>query len=394
MALRAFLTSPDVVEARIVKQGRVLAKVSNGSLKGEGFMVTAALASIGPDARLEFFFSTAQISRQIRTVTTRILFLVGVVLAAGIFGAYALSLRVIRRLERTADVAGAIARGDYSQRLVEDGPAEFAAVSGSFNAMVDALAASRQELLHANASLETRVRERTRELVEAQDELVEAERLGTVGEMSAQLAHDLRNPLAALAVNTELIGDELSGCACAGRVAGLLQATQRSIARADVALADYLGFAGLAQVQPLPRDLNGLLRAEAGALAEWLRSRRVVTVFDLAESLPPVAVDERRFRLAIRCLVRHAADAMRDGGTLTLSTARHEASLQLRIRDTGDPIGDDIQKDLFKLFCGLRPNSGGPGLRLAREVLQIHGGTLDLERTDAGGSTFLAILPV
>lgn len=405
--INAFLTSPDVLEARVVQGSKALASVWRPP--GEpfvdttatpdfretmhGFVVTVPLRGIQPASHLEFAFSFDSLKARVAGVTTQVFVLVSLALLSGLLAAYMLSLTLIHRVERIVNVTTTIARGDLSPRLAEEGPAELATLSRSLNAMVDALARSQSELREANASLERRVEERTRQLVHAQEQLVEAERLITVGDMSAQLAHDVRNPLATLAVNVELMGDEVSGCACADRVVRHIEAIHRSLARTNLALGEYLEFAGLARVRLEPADLNETLRAEIDSLADWLSGKSVVTRLELAPGLPEVRLEPRRFRLAIRSLVRHAIDAMSDGGTLTVASSLSESGIEVRISDTGAPIREEVRRDLFKLFHGLRPNSTGPGLRLAREILRIHEGSLDLERTGDTGSTFLAVLP-
>lgn len=373
--LNAFLTTPDVLEARVVQGSKMLATVWRppGEPHREstatpdvretlhGFMVTVPLRGIEPPTYLEFGFSTSSLRDQVAGVTARVLTLLSLALLAGLLAAYLVSLTIIRRVERIVAVTTAIAHRDLSPRLPEDGPTELATLSIAVNAMVD---------------------------------VVEAERVDTVGDMSTQLAHDMRNPLATLAVNLELLGDEVTGCVCGERVERHVQAIHRSLSRTNVALEEYLEFAGLSRVKLSPGDVNATLRAELASLADWLANKRIETRFELAPDLPDARLEPRRFRIAVRSLVRHAVDAMPAGGTLTLRTALGEGGVELRVSNTGAPIKDEIRQDLFKLFCGLRPNSTGPGLRLAREILKNHDGALDLEHTGDGGSTFLAVIPV
>lgn len=401
--LRSFLTSPDIVQARIVQRGVVLAAVTAGvdeapatvpalAEEGEQLLITTPLGTL--DARLEFEFRTTELALQVSSALRRALTLGAAVLAAGLWLAYALSLRSIRQLEHVATVASAIAQGDTSQRLAAGGPDELVRVSESFNAMVDAVEASGRALLETNASLERRVDERTRELVQAQKQLVETERLATVGAMSAQLAHDLRNPLAVVTVNAELIEDEIMCCSCGARARDLVHGIQRSIARADQALAEYLEFARLSRMRAEPADVNELLAAETRAVAAWLESRGVALRLEPGIGVPAAPLDGPRFRMAIRCVMRHAVDAMPGGGALTIATESDAGAVWVRISDTGAPIGEETRKELFLLFHGPRPNSGGPGLRLAREIIRGHGGEVALERSDASGSTFSIRLPV
>src|SRR5713226_7291310 len=170
----------------------------------------------------------------------------------------------------------------------------------------------------------------------AQDELVVAERMATVGRLSLKVAHEVRNPIAAIGLNAELV--------------------------------EF--------IRPLATRQDAVLE----------------TTTD--QALPPMAIDRTLLRQAVLNLVKNGLEALGGKGRLTVSTCRVDDHAEIAIIDTGPGIKPEVAKRLFEQFFTTKPQGTGLGLYIARQIIEEHGGTLRWESTPGQGTAFTASLPI
>ncbi len=275
--------------------------------------------------------------------------------------------------------------------------------------------AARSEAERLNADLQ-RNQERLGKAYEAlqaaQERMVQAERLAVIGQMSAKVSHEVRNPLSSISLNTELLEDELEGLPAARRAeaARLVTAIRSQVEVLSAVTEEYLRFArlpkpklGLAPVPPVIGELADFVREE-------LRSRKVDLVVKIADGLPAILLDAGQIRQALLNLVRNAAEAMSDGGTITLRAAAEqnadgseqgaETSRQpqpaicIEVRDTGPGVPAETADRIFEPFFTSKAGGTGLGLAIARQIALDHGGTLTCENPSGGGAIFRLTLPI
>ena len=274
----------------------------------------------------------------------------------------------LRPLRRLRDGARRIAAGDYASRISERGPAEVRELAREFNSMGRA------------------VEERERELVRS-------ERLAAVGKMVRVVVHEVRNPLSAIGLNTELLEDELPADATEARA--LCHAIHREVDRLTAVTEDYLAFAKLPKPKLGHEPVNTMVNALAAFVREDLAARNVILETQLAPGDPIANVDGAQIRQCLINLVRNATDAVaaKGEGKVTLRTRATGKRIEIDVADTGIGIASDALPKLFDPFFSTKEGGNGLGLALTQQIIRDHGGDLRVDSTVGTGTTFTVSVP-
>lgn len=230
----------------------------------------------------------------------------------------------------------------------------------------------------------------------AQAELLVAERMATVGRLSLKVAHEVRNPIAAIELNAELVGDLVKerGGADMEEAATLVTAIREQVSALDALTEEYLAFARF----PRPQYDEDSVNEMVAALVEFVRpvAARQGSAVEATtdQAVPPMAIDRTLLRQAILNLVKNGLEALGRGGNLTVGTRRVDDQVEIAIRDTGPGIAPDVGKRLFEQFFTTKPQGTGLGLYISRQIIEEHGGTLRWESAPGAGTTFTASLPI
>jgi two-component system, NtrC family, sensor kinase len=283
-------------------------------------------------------------------------------------GAALVSQRLLSPIQRLTEGVKAVAAGDLSRKVEVRRADEIGLLAREFNAMA--------------ASLD---RQRT--------ELRRAERLAAVGRISAQITHEIRNPLNAIGLNAELLAEEIASLPAPGEARQLVAAITREVDRLNGVAEHYLRFARLPRPLREPQDLDELLGGLLDFLAPELAAGGVAVQRDLSGRLTPIRGDEGQLRGAFLNLLRNAREAMPGGGSVTVQTRPIEGGVEARICDTGGgiPPGDLIR--IFEPFYSTKERGTGLGLAFTQQVVEEHGGTIQCESALGRGTTFTLRLP-
>ncbi|MBE2202367.1 MAG: GAF domain-containing protein [Anaerolinea sp.] len=240
------------------------------------------------------------------------------------------------------------------------------------------------------AELEQRVAERTRQLEEKQAQIIRAEKLAAVGRLAASVAHEINNPLQAIALNLQLVADETLSMGGQRRLA----VVQQEFDRIAGIVGRLLDFQRPQQAEW--QSVNILTALEyVFMLAEKQVQRFGVTVVKrLPAALPAVWSAENQLKQVFLNLMLNAAEAMPEGGVLTVTACHEGAYLQLDFADTGPGIPPALLAHLFEPFFTTKAAGSGLGLAVSHEIVANHGGSLTVRSTPGQGATFTVALPV
>ena len=245
------------------------------------------------------------------------------------------------------------------------------------------------------AALRTEMEERKR-LEQAN---LQAERLGVVGSMAAQVAHEIRNPLGSISLNLDLIGDEVHAFAnssggSTGECEVLLREMRSQVLRIRQVLHEYLRFARMPKSERTAISLAGFLEEKLKFVQPLLDQKHVELKSKFDSNLPPVFVDAEQLWEAILNLISNALDAMPDGGNLTVSTQKHGAEALVTISDNGHGMTEEEAERLFAPFFTTKSDGTGLGLAYTQRIVTEHGGKINCATASGKGSTFSIQLPL
>ena len=303
-----------------------------------------------------------------------------------VVGFLLLSRTVVRPLEVLGRATERVAEGDLAGHVEEAGPGELGRLARSFNRMVDRIRVGRDQLQHRVLELaESHAR-----LESAQDEVVRSERLATVGQLAAGVAHEVGNPLSAVMGLVELLDDDLDDADRHDTVRRI----QAELARIDRTIRELLDYARLRSNPSARVVVTQPLETAIRLLSHHLRGRQVKVEVTMPERSLMVGVHEDQLVQVLLNLLLNAADAMQGQGVVKLDVVSAEAGwVDLVIRDHGPGIPESILPRIFDPFFTTKSPGVGTGLGLAicERVVAGYGGHLKVESTSSGVTVTLRV---
>jgi len=276
--------------------------------------------------------------------------------------------RVLAPLSAVTARAKAVARGDLTPHEVVATNDEIGELATTFEGMVAAIQRARAEL-------------------------VQAERLATIGKMAAHVTHEIRNPLSSIGLNVELLEEEVAATGEKEPMA-LVAAIKSEVDRLSRIAEQYLSVAR----RPRPRlereRVDDLVRELYAFIKPELDRAGVTARLEVDDDLPEVDLDESQLRQALLNLIRNAREAMPKGGEIVVSVARRGDTVEIRVDDGGGGVPEDLRASIFDPFFTTKQRGTGLGLAVTREIVEAHRGTIHCEPRAEGGTRFRIVLPV
>ena len=240
---------------------------------------------------------------------------------------------------------------------------------------------------------------RVEDLVDADTEeevFRNTERLISLGELSARVAHEIRNPLTGVRTTVQFVASKLRA---GDSRRDDLQDVLKELDRIEQIITDLLLFARPQAGRPVPTDLREVVEKVLDNLARRLEDASIEVARDLDEGLPPVPVDPDMAQQVVLNLAINAIQAMPEGGTLRVTlglrrTRYKKAYLDVVVADSGTGIPDDVKEKMFDPFFTTRSMGTGLGLSISLQIAREHGGNLTARNLAQGGAAFRFSLPV
>ncbi len=292
-----------------------------------------------------------------------------------------------------------IARGDLGHHITVRSQDEAGELAESFNDMSSRLQVAQAEITAWAHTLEERVDEKTRELKQAHQRMLHVEKMATIGKMAAVVAHEINNPLSGILTYSRLvkrwIEKTIEPSPKQEEMRGSLDLIAGESKRCGELVKNLLSFSRVSPMNLAWCDLNQVIDRCVRLVQHKLDMAGIQLNLDLAADLPPAHCDPAQIEQVVLAMVINAIDALPQEGNLWISTRAVGESMELIIRDDGVGISDEHLAHIFEPFYTTKEVGGsGLGLAISQNIVERHGGTIDVKSAVGQGTTFRIVLPI
>jgi signal transduction histidine kinase len=284
-------------------------------------------------------------------------------LAGGLLGSWLISRSLARPINELTGAMAVVGAGQLDHPITPRSRDEIGELAGAFGRMTDNLRQSRAAL-------------------------VQSEKLASIGEMAAAVAHGLRNPLASLRAAAQLVRHHPEAPSSREHLDAIIE----EVDRLDRRISHLLSFSRPAPFHPLQENVSRLVEGLLPAFSQPLRERGVELLLDLPGGLPEVRVDPMQLEQALVEIVSNALDAMPSGGRLRIAASADNPGagyVTVEVADTGPGIPDHVLPSVCEPFFTTRHEGTGLGLAIAKRYVEQNGGRLEI--TSRPGATSVRV---
>jgi signal transduction histidine kinase len=310
-------------------------------------------------------------------------------LLCGLLAAWLIWRGLARPMNELRQAMAAVGEGRLEHPIAANARDEIGDLARAFSQMTSKLRQSQADLRRLNTELEGKIDQ----LERTQAQLVQSEKLASIGEMAAAVAHGLRNPLASLRASAQLALRHPDSPTSKESLGTIIE----QVDRLDRRIAHLLSFSRPARFQPVRQPVAHLVDRVHAALGELLRERRVEFVVDLPTDLPDLVVDPMNVEQALLEIASNSIQAMPDGGrfrvTAQPSAEDGQRGVALELSDTGPGIPADVLPAVCEPFFTTREEGTGLGLAVAKRFVEQNRGHLTISSRTGEGTTVRVWLP-
>jgi signal transduction histidine kinase len=302
-------------------------------------------------------------------------------IAITLFLAFTISLLLVRfvknPLDNMVETMQKVEQGDFAVRIAYKGKDEIGRLIESFNSMVDRLDVTQKEL----------------ELLHFQ-QLERADRLASIGEMAAGIAHEIKNPLAGISAAVTIIKDDMASEDPRGEILGEVV---EQVKRLDKTVNDLLFFGKPSLPELCCVDINTILTTTLKFAAQHRGGGNIERRIELQPDLPPVYADDKQIQQVFLNIVLNAYQAMASGGVLGITSSQVVRGdveyVRVDISDTGSGIPPQILDKIFTPFYTTKAQGTGLGLPICSKLVKLHKGDIRVTSDSTAGTIFTVELP-
>lgn len=294
----------------------------------------------------------------------------------GLLSLYQVKMPVAHILAVLKKVEG----GDIKARITTKRKDELGQLAASLNGGISELQKMREEISDCREEIDKfRL-----------DKSLYIEKMVSLGELAASVAHDIKNPLAGISGALQVLLEDFTGESPRREIAGEIL---DEIGRLDMAVKDLLMFATPPELNLIMTDINAIIDKVKDTLKARLLKQDVKINF-ISDKIPEVMVDPEQFGKALFNIALYCLQSMQGGGTLTISTHNkyETGEIVIVLSDTGGGIPEEYLKDVFKPFFSTKHSGTGLGLAISRNIIENHKGRIFVESRVGSGNIFRIIL--
>jgi two-component system NtrC family sensor kinase len=345
---------------------------------------------------LQTDFSLSNVDSAIQRQTINItLYAAAFMLLSGVALYFVLRRFVLKPLSTVDTAMENVTAGRLEQTVKIVSDDEMGRLASTFNAMTKELADSRGKMENWTRSLEEGIAKKTEELKKSQDRLIQAEKLASLGRLTADVAHEIRNPLTALGG----FARRLHKIADGAKEKEYAEIVLTEVDRLERILKDVLTFSRDARSNLEKQDIGEIILDIMKIYDGLCKEHSISIEIMRGDNLQPVLIDKDQVRQALDNLISNAIDAMPDGGRLTVTAGREELHgvtyMFLRVTDTGPGIPSVNLPLIFEPFFTTKKIGHGTGLGLSitRKIMEEHGGFIRADSPEGQGTSFTMYFP-
>ena len=244
-----------------------------------------------------------------------------------------------------------------------------------------------------NRAKTERLAQANRELREAQAEVQRSERLAALGQLSAGLAHEIRNPLGVISASAEILKKSVAAeNEVAREVSGFIRS---EVQRTNDLVTRFLNFTRPSPLQRETASLNDVVQRAVSQLTEQVKGREEdIQIREDLQELPKFSFDTTLIESVVLNLLLNGYEAMSSQGTLTVRTRRDGSMARIEVNDTGVGIQQDQLENIFNPFFTTKPTGVGLGLAMVSKFVDSHAGKISVNSKTGEGATFRVSLPL
>jgi two-component system NtrC family sensor kinase len=292
-------------------------------------------------------------------------------------------LLINRPVQHLAKGVRALAAGDLSHRVEFHSHDELGELAASFNQMAGALDT-------AQRTLEQRIQAKTRDLEAAREKLIHSEKLSSLGQLAAAVAHEINNPLAGILTYARLLEKKLAP----GKPAlDWIQTIQHESRRCGDIVTSLLSFARKQNTEMAPASIESIVERTL-AVTKHKLDMQAITLETVIDPMPEIVCDAMQIQQVLVAIIMNAVDAMGQGGNLCIRAGVQDGRARLSVTNNGPPIPAEALPHLFEPFFSTKTAASGVGLGLAVAygIVQKHGGEIQVETGEL--TKFHILLPL
>ncbi|MBN2244286.1 MAG: HAMP domain-containing protein [Candidatus Aminicenantes bacterium] len=294
----------------------------------------------------------------------------------GIIGAVFLAKRITGPVKNLVEGTIKISRGDFYHKINIPSKDEIGDLAKSFNEMSKQLLISKKKVELANKKL------------------IQAEKLASIGRISATIAHEIRNPLTSVKLNIQKLSesDNLNKLE-----KGHLGISQEGITQIENFIKEMLNFTRVSELNLNPFPMEQIVESSIKMISDSLELKNITLEKDIKKNLPPVMVDGDKIRQVILNIFRNACEAVGKNGKIRISIDRISKDsgnkVKIEISNNGIGIPKSDWENIFEPFFTTKSSGFGLGLANARKIIEQHNGTIKVKGKGDRSSCFEIILP-
>ena len=374
---RLFLaTFPDELSQRIIKSDETLVDIDHK----EGILHISKPVILGHEklGGIRLGFDLKPILSEIRQVTLKAIGISTAIFLVGLLAIFNIVERITRPIGQLTEGARRLAEGDLQYRVSLKRSDEIGNLALAFDQMAE------------------RIMHRESELKQSQSIIRRADRLSSLGMLTAGLAHEIRNPLVAIRTFTQLLPERYQDEEFREEFKNI---ALREVDRICGLVNNLLSFARPSTPNVAAEDVNEIVESIARILESEAKEKDVRIDLHLASGLPKIFVDKEQIKQVCMNIILNAIQAIEGSGVVEISTRRFAKDgagqfVQMGVRDSGVGIPEKDLENIFNPFFTTKKEGSGLGLSISHQIVQEHGGYILVESKAGEGTTFFINLPI